>query len=242
MQRFIIIRCLYALLVLFIVSIIVFALARTSGSPVGRLSAFRRRPRSGKGPGTFPGFGPADTGSIPEICLERVAGRLWTVNQLGGSDRHRAGRSALPRNNAVGRHCHGNQSPYRDSHRGSFGGKEGFHLRLHRKSYCPGGPVPAALLAGHCLDFHFCRLLGRVPHSGPGRRQEPDSARNYLGLVPGSGHDAPGSFRHAGSAGLGVHQAGPNQGPPGVEGSLEARPEERRHSAPDLLWALWRAS
>ena len=34
MQRFIIIRCLYALLVLFIVSIIVFALARTSGSPV----------------------------------------------------------------------------------------------------------------------------------------------------------------------------------------------------------------
>ena len=34
MQRFIIIRCLYALLVLFIVSVIVFILARTSGSPV----------------------------------------------------------------------------------------------------------------------------------------------------------------------------------------------------------------
>ena len=34
MQRFIIIRCLYALLVLFIVSVIVFGLARLSGNPV----------------------------------------------------------------------------------------------------------------------------------------------------------------------------------------------------------------
>lgn len=55
MQRFIIIRCLYALLVLFIVSIIVFALARLSGNPVDV-------------------FLPADAGPAQEKALERTLG------------------------------------------------------------------------------------------------------------------------------------------------------------------------
>ena len=55
MQRFIIIRCLYALLVLFIVSIIVFALARISGSPVDV-------------------FLPFDAGPAQERALERSLG------------------------------------------------------------------------------------------------------------------------------------------------------------------------
>lgn len=55
MQRFIIIRCLYALLVLFIVSIIVFALARISGNPVDV-------------------FLPFDAGPAQERALERSLG------------------------------------------------------------------------------------------------------------------------------------------------------------------------
>lgn len=55
MQRFIIIRCLYALLVLFIVSIIVFALARISGNPVDV-------------------FLPFDAGPAQEKALERSLG------------------------------------------------------------------------------------------------------------------------------------------------------------------------
>ena len=55
MQRFIIVRCLYALLVLFIVSIIVFALARISGNPVDV-------------------FLPFDAGPAQERALERSLG------------------------------------------------------------------------------------------------------------------------------------------------------------------------
>ena len=55
MQRFIIIRCLYALLVLFIVSMIVFALARISGNPVDV-------------------FLPFDAGPAQERALERSLG------------------------------------------------------------------------------------------------------------------------------------------------------------------------
>lgn len=55
MQRFIIIRCLYALVVLFIVSIIVFSLARLSGNPVDV-------------------FLPADAGPAQERALERTLG------------------------------------------------------------------------------------------------------------------------------------------------------------------------
>ncbi len=55
MQRFIIIRCLYALLVLFIVSVIVFVLARISGNPVDV-------------------FLPADAGPAQEQALERTLG------------------------------------------------------------------------------------------------------------------------------------------------------------------------
>ena len=55
MQRFIIIRCFYALLVLFIVSIIVFVLARISGNPVDV-------------------FLPADAGPAQEKALERTLG------------------------------------------------------------------------------------------------------------------------------------------------------------------------
>lgn len=55
MQRFIIVRCLYALMVLFIVSIIVFVLARISGNPVDV-------------------FLPADAGPAQEKALERTLG------------------------------------------------------------------------------------------------------------------------------------------------------------------------
>ena len=55
MQRFILIRCFYALIVLFIVSLIVFALARLSGNPVDV-------------------FLPADAGPVQERALERSLG------------------------------------------------------------------------------------------------------------------------------------------------------------------------
>ncbi|MCY4365863.1 MAG: ABC transporter permease [Chloroflexi bacterium] len=55
MQRFILIRCFYALVVLFIVSVIVFALARLSGNPVDV-------------------FLPADAGPAQEKALERSLG------------------------------------------------------------------------------------------------------------------------------------------------------------------------
>ena len=55
MQRFIIIRCFYALIVLFIVSMIVFALARISGNPVDV-------------------FLPADASEAQQRALERELG------------------------------------------------------------------------------------------------------------------------------------------------------------------------
>ena len=55
MQRFILIRCFYALIVLFIVSVIVFGLARLSGNPVDV-------------------FLPADAGPAQERALERSLG------------------------------------------------------------------------------------------------------------------------------------------------------------------------
>lgn len=55
MQRFILIRCIYALIVLFIVSVIVFGLARLSGNPVDV-------------------FLPADAGPAQERALERSLG------------------------------------------------------------------------------------------------------------------------------------------------------------------------
>ena len=94
-----------------------------------------------------------------------------------------------------------------------------------------GQSLPSFWLA-IVLIWIFAVQLGWFPTSGRGGFSHMILPAVALGVVLRGVLHAPDPLLHAERPGQRVHQARAHQGPEGVEGRVEARPEERRHSAP----------
>ena len=102
------------------------------------------------------------------------------------------------------------------------------------KSRCPHRAVGPALLDRHHADVFLRGTAGVGCTLGAGGDEQHHSAGHNPGVVQRGGQPAADAVGHAGRDGYGIHQAGPGQGGEPEHHHLEACPAQRPDSAPDL--------
>ena len=102
MQRFIIVRCFYAILVLFAVSIIVFVLARASGNPIDTMLPLDATPEQQEAFKELWGLNKSYPEQYFDFLANAFKGRLWRFGQVGRPHGHGAGHRAFPSHPELG--------------------------------------------------------------------------------------------------------------------------------------------
>ena len=211
MQRYILRRFLHSLLAIWVMSMIVFSLARVTGNPLDVLLPLEAGPEEYERVAKHWGLDKPLYTQYLDLHGQSPARRLRHLLEVAGAHGHGPGAGPLAGHTPTGRIGPAHQHRHLRAHRGDGRGHERHPLRFAVEAHRPARPVIALLLARDRADVDLRRAARVVSDLRPRRPQVHGLTRHRPGLVSGRRAHASDALLDAGSAGQRIRQVDPHQ-------------------------------